>query len=161
MQAGPPDPDELLSYRPLVRRLARRASRRGQDAEEIEQCVWVRVLEHPPRHASGLASWLRLVVRSVSANLRERDALRRAREHDHGGEGPRDSGPSMDADERERLVLALKRLDAAKAEVLRMRFFEDRSAADIARELGVPLETVRTRLKRGIAEVRAHLAPEA
>ena len=43
--------------------------------------------------------------------------------------------------------------------VVHLRFFEDRLPVAIADELGVPVETVRTRLKRAVERLRAALLP--
>jgi RNA polymerase sigma factor (sigma-70 family) len=154
-----PGPDELLRYRPLVRRLSRVALRGSAEAEELEQQVWLRVLEHPPRHERGLPAWLYQVVRSVSSHMREGDRHRRAREQIYGERAPRVELPAeLDRlQDHERLLATLARIDRDQALVLRLRFLEGRPPAEIAELLDLPVETVRTRLKRGLAQIRARL----
>jgi hypothetical protein len=55
------------------------------------------------------------------------------------------------------LVSELGRLEEPYRTALVQRFFDGRSAASIAREAGVPAATVRWRIQRGLAELRARL----
>jgi hypothetical protein len=56
-----------------------------------------------------------------------------------------------------RVVEAVLALDEPYRSTLLLRFFEDQSAEAIARAQSLPIETVRTRVKRGIAQLRARL----
>jgi carboxypeptidase family protein/sigma-70-like protein len=51
-------------------------------------------------------------------------------------------------------------LDEPYRSTLVLRFFEEQPADAIARAVGVPVETVRTRVKRGLAQLRAKLGGE-
>ena len=57
--------------------------------------------------------------------------------------------------ERDALERALARLDADQRIVIAMRFFLDLQVEEIARRLGAPPGTVKSRLHRGIRELRA------
>jgi len=57
---------------------------------------------------------------------------------------------------------ALRQLPGEQAEVLRLSFFEDRPHAQIARELGIPLGTVKSRVRLAVNHLRRLLdAPES
>ena len=60
--------DELLRHERFVRRLARIASRRAGDADDLVQETWLRAAEHPPHPGGSALGW-----------LGHRDAQRRAR----------------------------------------------------------------------------------
>ena len=49
---------------------------------------------------------------------------------------------------------ALKHLNEEQAQVVRLSFFEDKSHSVIAEELGIPLGTVKSRLRLAFGRVR-------
>lgn len=55
------------------------------------------------------------------------------------------------------LILALRRIEPDFSLVLRKFYWEERSVDEIAAELGIPVGTVKSRLARGRASLRAHL----
>ena len=62
--------------------------------------------------------------------------------------------------ERWRLSALLGRLPAQEADVLRRRFYEGRSQAEIAADTGVPLGTVKSRMTSGLERLREELGRE-
>jgi RNA polymerase sigma-70 factor (ECF subfamily) len=56
-----------------------------------------------------------------------------------------------------RVLQAVAQLDEHYREVVHLRFFEDLLPAEIATRLSLPVETVRTRVKRGLAQVQRAL----
>lgn len=64
-------------------------------------------------------------------------------------------------EESDRVAAALARLSAAYREVLLLRFQEDLSLEEIARVVAVPLSTVKSRLYRGLGELREMLREKA
>src|SRR5262245_29824101 len=151
--------DRLLAHRDWVRRLARALVHDESRADDIEQDAWLAALRHPPRHEAGLKSWLRRLVRHRAANAR-RAATRR--ETHEGVVPPRPGAGSPDAavaqiEELERVARAVLDLDEPYRTVVALRFYEDLDAHAIAARLSVPVETVRTRLKRALARLRERL----
>ncbi|MBI3847168.1 MAG: hypothetical protein HY292_21275, partial [Planctomycetes bacterium] len=61
---------------------------------------------------------------------------------------------------RREVVDAVLGLDEPYRTTLLLRFFEDEPASSIAKRLGIPVETVRTRIKRGLDRVRERLDAE-
>ena len=60
------------------------------------------------------------------------------------------------ADERDSAVrAAVATLPPEQAAVIRLSFFAEKPHAEIARELGIPLGTVKSRLRLAMAKVRA------
>lgn len=71
-----------------------------------------------------------------------------------------EDGPSQLAAVRQEqvlLVMALKQVPPDYSIVLRKFYWEERSVDEISRELGIPIGTVKSRLSRGRASLRAHL----
>lgn len=71
-----------------------------------------------------------------------------------------EDGPSQLAAVRQEhvtLVLALRRVEPDFSIVLRMFYWDDRSVDEIAKQLGIASGTVKSRLARGRAELKANL----
>lgn len=169
--AIPPEFDELLQHRGWVRRLCRHLVANEAEADEVEQDTWRRAIEAPPRHAGNLRSWLSSVVRS-SAAQRRRGESRRHRAHERLEDqqlgapssesmpSGQPSGPDALAERRETFEV-LNRLLAGLEEpygrVVYLRFVDGLPPRSIAKQLDIPVATVKTRLHRGLALLRGRL----
>jgi RNA polymerase sigma-70 factor (sigma-E family) len=97
-------------------------------------------------------------ARKVLVN-RHRSLLRRAliearyRHHDRPNEGYSDEH----RDDAIVLWAATRRLPLRQQAVLVLRYYEDLSEAEIARVLGIPVGTVKTLARRGLARLRRSL----
>lgn len=153
------DPESLVEHVEGVRRLARHLVRDADAAEDVAQEALAQGLRAAPRKGWGLGAWLRGVVRN-KARERARSEARR-RKHEPCAPA-RPEVPSA-ADVAGRVEIHKRVLDAVLAlpepyrAVVWMRYFEDRSPRGIAQLLGVPRETARTHLRRGIERLRAAL----
>ena len=134
-------------------------------AEELAQeallSVWRKAHLFDPAKASA-ATWLFTIAR----NLRI-DAIRRERRPELD---PDDFMPEPDADadaglmlaENEgRLRLALKELPADQIQVVELSFFADKPHSQIAVELGIPLGTVKSRLRLAMGRLKRAMGDEA
>jgi RNA polymerase sigma-70 factor (ECF subfamily) len=96
------------------------------------------------------------------------DALRRERRPlmlDDPVDTP-DAPPGADAvivavQDEARVKLAIAALPAEQAEVIRLSFFSDKPHSEIAVELGLPLGTVKSRLRLAMGRLRALLGDPA
>lgn len=155
-----------LLYRHVAPRLKAFLIRSGlaaNTAEEIAQevmlAVWRKASYFDPARA-GASTWIFTIAR----NLRI-DHLRRARAGSAAEAGPAwdtDAGPSGEAllmaSEREaRVRAAVQALSEEQAAVLRLSFFGDKAHAEIARELALPLGTVKSRVRLALARLRTLL----
>ena len=73
---------------------------------------------------------------------------------------PEDSPSQLAAVRQEQvvLVLALRRVEPDFSLVLRKFYWEEQSVSEIGRQLGIPVGTVKSRLARGRASLKANLA---
>lgn len=153
-------------FAPRVKTYLRRIGTNSAQAEEMAQeallLVWRKAAQYDPARAAA-ATWIFTIAR----NLRI-DSLRRARvaipDIDPTDEPP--PLPTADAllvaDERaRRLHDAIADLPAEQAEMLRLAFFEERSHSEIETDLGVPLGTVKSRLRLALAKLRGALKDDA
>src|SRR5688572_17048419 len=152
--------DELLANAGWMRALALSLVRDPADAEDIVQDTWLEVLRRPPRDPAAAEGWLARVLRNFALRRYRAEGRRRAREVRAARQEPQEDAPDalLEKLEMHRLVAAeVAALGEPYRSTVLLRFFEERSAADIARIQGVPLDTVKTRLRRGLAELRERL----
>jgi RNA polymerase sigma-70 factor (ECF subfamily) len=153
----------FLYFGPRVKAYLRRLGLSEPEAEEMMQevmlTVWRRAKQFDPRKASA-STWIFTIARN-----RRVDALRRGQipaiEIDESLPAPEEG---LGADERidlarfsARLASALDELPADQADLLRRSYFEDKSHSAIAAELGLPLGTVKSRLRLAVRRLRALL----
>jgi RNA polymerase sigma-70 factor (ECF subfamily) len=154
--------ERLLEHRAWVRSLARALVNDAGRADDVEQDAWLAAMTHPPRHDAGLKTWLARLVRHRASNARRAETRRAIHERD-AVPSPRDVDPT-DAvariEELERVVRAVLELDEPYRSTIVLRFYEDLDAHAIAARTGAPVETVRTRLKRALAQLRGRLDDE-
>ena len=161
---NPPDPDlgDLLARVEATRRLSERLVRDPGGAADISQEALITAWRKPPPGGRGWGGWLAGIVRNKAREARRADGRRGAREKRVGAPGPDPS--TVDTIEKveaqKRLLDAVLRLPEAYRYVVWRRFYDDQPPRAIARELGVPVETVRTRLKRALHQLRRDLDAE-
>ena len=139
------------------------------DAEELVertfQQVWAEADRYSPERGS-VAAWIIVIARSEALS-RRRTNKRRAQLNEFRNrylvhEGARSCpSPLQEVEMRERqerVGHAMRRLPDDQERVVRMTFFDGLSQTQIARELGVPLGTVKTRVRLAFAKLRGSLA---
>jgi RNA polymerase sigma factor (sigma-70 family) len=156
---GPPSIEDLLEQEAFVRRLAMSLLRDSHAAEDLVQETWVRALQSPPRHSASLRGWLARVVHNLASNARvahrRRPVLTELQEvHARSPSAAETLAQTL---LRRELAGALRSLSEAQRSVIVKRHLEDLPPREIARQAAVPVETVRTRYKRGLAQMRARL----
>ena len=148
-------------FAPRVKAYLMRLGARAEQAEELAQetllAVWRKAALFDPARA-GASTWIFTIARNLSI-----DALRRDRPA-LADEDPSDANPEAPADlvvlaaERDdRVRLALRALSPEQAEVVELSFFSEEPHAAIATRLGLPLGTVKSRLRLALARLRGLL----
>ncbi|HEX2467051.1 MAG TPA: sigma-70 family RNA polymerase sigma factor [Solirubrobacterales bacterium] len=132
-------------------------------AEDVQQQVFLELWQRAPTYDSGrgsLLTWIMTIARS-----RAIDQLRRRIPEPVGSPVAVERNQSA-VDETEALVEQwrfaglLERLHSDEAMVLRMRFYEELTQAEIAQRTGIPLGTVKTRMVTGLKRLRDLLEQE-
>lgn len=153
-------------YAPRVKGYMLKLGTENSLADELAQetllMVWRKAEQFDRRKASP-STWIFTIAR----NLRI-DAFRKLNRPELDPEDPAlIPEPEEAADDRvgriERakyIAGALKELNAEQAQVVRMSFYEDKSHSVIAEELGVPLGTVKSRLRLAFGRIRKILGDE-
>jgi RNA polymerase sigma factor (sigma-70 family) len=157
--AAPLTPEQLLAHVEWMRRLALALVRDPDEADDLAQEGVAAALTRPPSTDRPVRPWLAGVLRKL-AKLRARGRGRRARREMAAelGDAPASPEALIARVQTERriteLVLAL---DEPFRSTLLLRYYEGRTAAQIARATGVPAGTVRWRLKEGLDRIRRDL----
>ncbi|MDG1985158.1 MAG: sigma-70 family RNA polymerase sigma factor [Planctomycetota bacterium] len=153
------DDSGLLDQHDFLRRLARGLTRDDQAADDLAQETWLQALRLPPRHHDSPRGWLAAIARNLARNQVRADARRRDRESRVASQQDQtvDERAERAVELQGEVVQALGRLSEPLRTSVYLRYYEERSPSAIAQHLGVPVETVRSRLKRGLARMREDL----
>ena len=163
-------------YRPRLYGYFYRLTRRREDAEDLLQELFVRVVRMIGRyeHDNRFDAWLF----RIGTNL-VRDRVRRQRrspgfevsggeadepgrlEEVPDGEVDRPDDALETAEEIDRLQRVLKRLPQAEREVILLRHFSQMSFKEVAEAMGTPLGTALARAHRGLAKLRQLMEEDA
>lgn len=150
-------------FAPRIKSYLQRLNMDGSQAEELTQEVmivlWNKAALFDPAKSS-LATWLFRVARN-----RRIDALRRDRSglidpddpalHPSAPESPDEA---VDADQRDqRIRIAMETLPDEQVKLVRMAFFLGLSHSQIAEETGLPLGTVKSRIRLAFGRLRSAL----
>lgn len=158
--AAPPfDPDDLVRHSRFVKSLARDLARDDDEADELAARTFEAALARRPTGGGSLRVWLRRVVSRLFLRTRRDEARRRRREE---AAAPREAtAATVDDVARLELEREVAAAFASLAEPYRttlfLRCYDDLKPREISARMGVPVETVQTRTKRGLARLRAAL----
>lgn len=153
---------ELLGQSDWITRLSRVLVADPATADDIAQDTWADLIARPPRGVGDLRSWLATIVRRKASRLRRGDARRDRRERS----AARPEAVPSTAELTSRVELHRELTDAVLAleepyrEAIVLRFFENLAVPEIAARAGVPLNTARSRLQRGMQRLRERLDAE-
>lgn len=153
-------------YAPRVKSYLMRLGADGAHAEEITQDVMVTVWRKAQlfdRDQASVSTWIFRIARN-----RRIDLFRRARRPDldpedamilpAGVEAPDARVEAMETEARVRA--AMKDLPEEQLSLLRLAFYDGLSHREIAEKLGVPLGTVKSRIRLAFVKMKAKLGDE-
>ncbi|MEW6746278.1 MAG: sigma-70 family RNA polymerase sigma factor [Planctomycetota bacterium] len=156
-----PPAEAILAHSRWVARLARTLVRGEDRVADVVQQTWVQALRFPARPGTNLRAWLASITRSVVRRTRQTEALQERLAKGASRFGPKSPFSPEETVQRvmleRRVSAAVLRLSEPYREVVLLRYFHDLPPRKVAEALGVPVETVRTRLKRALAQLRAEL----
>lgn len=148
----------MLAQRDFVVAVARAVLDDAALAEDVAQQT---LLTAWSARIDASRQWLATVARRLASNARRGDVRRERRER---ATWQSDESPSPQCileleDERRRLVAAVLELAEPLRTTVLLRFYDDLPPRAIAAKQGVPVETIRTRLKRAQELLRERLLP--
>ena len=150
---------QLAQHLGFARRLARALVGDVHLAEDVSQDALTDLLTRPAATLRNPRAYLVAAVRHGASRSRKASERRLAREREVARpERVHSSAAIVEAMElHRRLVEALLVLDEPVRETLVLRYFESLAPRDIAQRMGLPVETVRTRIKRALKKLRRGL----
>jgi RNA polymerase sigma-70 factor (ECF subfamily) len=155
----------VIRHTPALYRVVRRIANDSAEAEAIVQEAFLRVWRNLQRYRTGRPFFPYLVT--IAMNL-ARDQWRSLRRLDFDGlepvlEGLADPEPGPEAqlekaETIQTLVEAVAQLPPAYRTVIALRYDAELSYQEIAEALNLPVNTVRTHLRRAKAFLKQHLS---
>jgi RNA polymerase sigma-70 factor, ECF subfamily len=152
----------FLRFAPRVKAYLMQLGMDAGSAEELAQeallAVWRKAAQFDPERASA-AAWIFTIARNLRIDLARRTRLATPVPSPLDEPPPTSQADAMLAadDLSARVRAALAALPAEQADVVRLSFFDDRVHADIERVLGIPLGTVKSRLRLAMSRLRTLL----
>ncbi|MDX2157523.1 MAG: sigma-70 family RNA polymerase sigma factor [Hyphomicrobiaceae bacterium] len=148
-------------FAPRIKAMLMRTGLAPQRAEDLAQetmlTVWRKAHLYNPEGASAPA-WIFTIARNRRIDVLRHDRLEAAPAGDAlpdaTDESPLPDVALASAEDAERLRLALARLSAEQLKVVTLSFFESRPHSEIADMLGIPLGTVKSRLRLAMGRLR-------
>jgi RNA polymerase sigma-70 factor (ECF subfamily) len=131
-------------------------------AQEAMLTVWRKAALYDPRQA-GASSWIFTIARNLRIDTLRRDR-RTPQEIDPSETPDAPAQPDFlfdEQDDAERIRKALACLSEDQKRVLHLSFFHDLAHSEISRQLGLPLGTVKSRLRLAIARLRDVLGDQS
>lgn len=143
-------------------RLGLPASRAEELAQETMLLVWRKAAQFDPQTAA-VSAWVFTIARNLRIDAARRDRLAEAEAAAAAADPLEDAPPPLpetlldSARQAERVREAVAQLPSEQAEVIRLSYFDERPHAEIERALGIPLGTVKSRLRLAMARLRTML----
>ena len=152
-------------FAPRVKAYLVRAGSADAAADELAQetlvSVWRKAASFDPARAQ-LSTWIFTIARNLRTDRHRRHAdgagereTTLDEQHELIADGAASVEDQLCAARRERSVrAALAQMPEEQVQLLRLSFYEDRPHAQIARELNLPLGTVKSRIRRSVLHLR-------
>lgn len=147
-------------YAPRVKSFLMKGGLTPEQADEVAQdtmlTVWQKAPAYDPQRASA-GTWIFTIARNKRIDLQRKGW--RDLSLPEGVEFP-SSAPAVDtrmgeAQDSAALAAAVGDLPPEQAELIRKAYLEDKTHSDIAAETGLPLGTVKSRIRLALGKLRA------
>ncbi|MHC4449739.1 MAG: RNA polymerase sigma factor [Planctomycetota bacterium] len=148
------DASTLLEHRDFVTAVARALLRNESDVEDAVQETYVAALQSDPPRTGRVRPWLGGIARNVARNLRRTRTRRRRREEAVARPDRAAAQSTEKLRWQQRVVEEVLALESKYRDVLLLRYYEELPPREIAKQLDLPVNTVRTQTRRGVEQLR-------
>jgi RNA polymerase sigma-70 factor (ECF subfamily) len=163
-------------YQGPLYNFALRRTRSPSNAEEVVQEAFVRVVQNAGdfKHAARFSTWVFTIVRNLCVDQARRSALRRHPSLDEPRRADQADGPTLgeqtadsranverqarSTEIRERVLAAVDELPEEQREVFVMREVSNLPFKQIAEIIGIPENTVKSRMRYALERLQAALS---
>ncbi|MHC4853634.1 MAG: RNA polymerase sigma factor [Planctomycetota bacterium] len=151
--------DELMAHDAWLRRLVMDLVEPDLVEDIVQETFLAAWLAGQGQRVRNLPGFLRRVGRNLALRHRRREGRRRRREQGAAkGEALPATGQMLERLEAHRqLTAAVSQLDEPYRTTILLRYFEGLTPKQVAARQAVPASTVRTRLERGLSQLRGRL----
>ena len=131
-------------------------------AQETLMIVW-RKAAFFDRGRAGASTWIFTIARNLRIDVgrKQRSALAYSLKYAEDPDAHDDAAPAdaviFGAERDARVRQAMTCLSAEQVEVVRLSFFQEKPQSEIAKDLGIPLGTVKSRVRLAMARLRERL----
>jgi RNA polymerase sigma factor, sigma-70 family len=146
-------------YAPRLKTFLSRQGFGASDCDDLIQdtmlAVWRKAGQFDPE-AGAVSTWIFTICRNLGIDRRRRLA-RRLKDDDPVSEvdpSPSAEGEIITREDERRVRRALDRLPTEQAEVITLSFFSQSPQTEIAKSLGIPLGTVKSRVRLAMNRLR-------
>ncbi len=155
-------------FGPRIKGFMLRAGCSADEAEEIAQntliAVWRKAVQFDPATA-GAAAWIFTIARNLRIDSVRRAARSGRLSQDVELDDAPDPAEPADilisrVEDASRVKAAIERLSAEQSRVIKLSFIEERPHPEIAKTLGLPLGTVKSRIRLAMNRLRDLLDEE-
>jgi RNA polymerase sigma-70 factor (ECF subfamily) len=153
-------------YGSLVYSLARRLLGDPQRAEDVVQDIFLRLWDRPQLYVASrgqLLAWLLTLARNRAIDQLRAQGRQQRFLRSPAGAQVEAQDPAEEAHwalERRQVLAALAHLPPEQREALELAYFHGLTHREIAEATGLPLGTVKTRIRLAMQKLRALLRPE-
>jgi RNA polymerase sigma-70 factor (ECF subfamily) len=155
-------------FAPRIKGLMLKAGCSADEAEEVAQntlvAVWRKADQFDPR-STGASAWIFTIARNLRIDSLRRQARAGRLGDDVELANTPDAAESADVvisrvEDTVRVKAAIERLSEEQSRVIRLSFIEERPHPEIANLLGIPLGTVKSRIRLAMNRLRDLLDEE-
>jgi len=158
---------ELFSeFAPRIKAFMLKGGADGAAAEELAQetmvQVWRRASSYDPLKASA-STWIFTIARNKRIDRLRRESRPAPDPELYESDQPRPPSPFESVDTHQKEVLlrrCVAHLSAEQVQVVEKAFYEDKSHSAIAEDLGLPLGTVKSRIRLALSRLRTLMEKE-
>lgn len=151
----------------VVKRVVRDPAMSEEVTQEVFTEIWTTATRFDETRAS-VAGWVTMIARRRSIDRVRSEQSRRNRDDAAGGEASSAEAAAesvtesivADRDEAVRVHAAMAALPADQRDVIRLAFLDGMTHVDIAESLGIPLGTVKGRVRLALKRLRVGLGDE-